>query len=119
MLLAAPTLRTASWPVVPPFGADPTGAPIDPNGNLTTKTEGSDNWVYERNARNELTRVTKNAVEQARFSYDPLGRRVEKAAGGVTTSYTYDHEDIVREVRGATTLRYTHALGVDEPLVVG
>ena len=35
---------------------------------------------------------TKNGVEQARFSYDPLGRRVEKVAGGVTTSYTYDGE---------------------------
>ena len=33
----------------------------------------------------------------------PLGRRVEKVAGGTTTSFTYDLEDIVRETAGATT----------------
>ena len=86
----------------------------DSNGNLTQKTEGSDTWGYEWNARNELTRVTKNSVEQARFSYDSLGRRVEKVAGGVTTTYTYAGLSILREVRGATTLKYLHG-GLDEP----
>jgi RHS repeat-associated protein len=92
--------------------------PIDSNGNLTQKTEGTDVWGYEWSANNELTRVTKNSVEQARFSYDPLGRRVEKVASGVTTTYTYDGDDIIREVRGATTLRFVHGLEVDEPLAV-
>jgi YD repeat-containing protein len=62
--------------------------------------------------------VTKNGIEQARFSYDPLGRRVEKVAGGLTTGYTCDREDILREVRGGATLRYVHGPGVDEPLAV-
>jgi len=53
----------------------------DPNGNLTTKTEGTDVWGYESNAEDQLTRVIKNGVEQARFAYDPNGRRVEKVAG--------------------------------------
>jgi len=97
--------------------ADPGLFAIDSNGNLTTKTEGSDSWGYEWNANNELTRVTKNSIEQARFSYDPLGRRVEKVAGGVTMTYTFDGEDIVREVRGASTLKYAHGLDTDEPLV--
>ena len=118
MLLAASTLRTTSWPGVPRFGADPSGAPIDSNGNLATKTEGTDNWGYEWNARNELTRVTKNSVEQARFSYDPTGRRVEKVAGGVTASYTYDGARILREVQGSTTLKYVLGEGVDELLAV-
>jgi RHS repeat-associated protein len=39
-------------------------------------------------------------------------------AGGVTTTYTYDREDILREVRAATTRVYVHGLGVDEPLAV-
>ena len=72
-------------------GADPLNFPIDSNGSLTTKTEGT--------TRNQLTRVTKNTVEQARFSYDPTGRRVEKVSGGITTTYKYDKEDILREVR--------------------
>jgi RHS repeat-associated protein len=96
--------------------ADPPKIPIDPNGNLTTKTEGTDTWTYTWNAENQLTRVEKNSIEQARFSYDPLGRRVEKIAGGVTTSYTYDEDDVLREVRGSTTLKYVHGPAIDEPL---
>jgi len=88
----------------------------DLNGNLTQKVEGADTWGYEWNAENQLTRVTKNAVEQARFEYDPLGRRVEKVAGGATTTWTYDDEDILREVAGATTVKYVHGPGIDEPL---
>jgi hypothetical protein len=36
----------------------------------------------------------------------------------VTTSYAYESEDIVREARGATTLKYIHGPGVDDPLAV-
>jgi RHS repeat-associated protein len=89
----------------------------DSNGNLSTKTEGSDVWGYEWNAENQLTRVTKNSVEQARFSYDPLERRVGKVAGVTTTSYTYDRDSLLREVRGGTTLKYIHhRYGLDNPL---
>jgi RHS repeat-associated protein len=97
-------------------GRHPHNFPIDPNGNLASKAEGTDNWGYEWNARNELTRVTKNGAEQARFAYDPLGRRVEKVAAGVTTTYTYEGEDILREVRGGITLKYVHGDRTDEPL---
>jgi RHS repeat-associated protein len=55
-------------------------------------------------------------VEVARFAYDPLGRRVEKVAGGVTTSYTCDAGRILREVRGSTTLKYVHGPAIDEAL---
>ena len=106
--------ESPSWACFP--GADPHKVPIDPNGNLTTKTEGADTWTYTWNAENQLTRVTKNTVEQARFSYDPFGRRVEKVASGVTTSYTYDGETILRELRGASVFRYVHGPEVDEPL---
>jgi len=41
----------------------------------------------EWNAENQLKRVTKEGVEVARFAYDPLGRRVEKVAGGVTYKF--------------------------------
>jgi RHS repeat-associated protein len=88
----------------------------DLNGNLTQKLDGADTWGYEWNAENQLTRVTRNAVEQARFKYDPLRRRVEKVAGGVTTAWTYDAEDILREANGSTTLKYVHGQRMDEPL---
>ena len=96
--------------------ADPHKIPIDPNGNLTSKDEGTDTWTYTWNAENQLTKVEKNGVEQARFGYDPLGRRVEKVAGGVTTSYTYDGDSILREVRGGTTPEVRARTGIDEPL---
>jgi YD repeat-containing protein len=64
----------------------------DLNGNLTQKVEGADTWGYEWNAQNQLTRVTKNSLEQTRFKYDPRGRRVEKVAGGLTITWTYDAE---------------------------
>jgi RHS repeat-associated protein len=88
----------------------------DANGNLIEKTEGSDVWTYEWNAENQLIRVTVNGNEVARFSYDPLGRRVEKVAGGVTTSYLFDGEDALRARRGAFPVLVIHGPGVDEPL---
>jgi len=88
----------------------------DANGNLSQKVEGADTWGYEWNPENQLTRVTKNSVEQARFKYDPLGRRGEKVAAGVTTTWTYDGEGIHRQVAGSSTLRYVQGFGIDEPL---
>jgi RHS repeat-associated protein len=93
------------------------GYTYDLNGNLETKTEGSDTWHYYWSAENQLVRVEKNSVELARFSYDPLGRRVRKIAGGVTVSYVYDGQDILRETRSdGTTYTYVHGPGIDEPL---
>jgi YD repeat-containing protein len=70
----------------------------------------------EWNAEGQLTRVLVNGNEVARFAHDPLGRRVEKAASGITTGYAYDGADILREVRGAITHKYVHGPGIDEPL---
>jgi RHS repeat-associated protein len=53
----------------------------------------------------------------ARFAYDPLGRRTEKVAGGLTTRYTYDGGNILRELRGSATLKYAHGPAIDEPLL--
>jgi RHS repeat-associated protein len=88
----------------------------DANGNLIQKVEGTDTWTYEWNAEHQLKRVLKNAVEQARFAYDPMRRRVEKVAGGVTTGYTYDRGNVLRHIAGGTTLRYVHGSAVDESL---
>jgi YD repeat-containing protein len=97
------------------YSADATYT-YDPNGNLASKTEGTDTWVYTWNAENEPTKVEKNGVEVARFAYDPKGRRVEKIAAGVTTAYAFDAEDTLREIRGTTSVKYVHGPGIDEPL---
>jgi RHS repeat-associated protein len=97
----------------------------DANGNLETKTEGVDVWVYEWNAMNQLIEVKKgttvgNATWVARFRYDPIGRRIEKATPVQVTTYTHDGADILREnvtISGSTvTSYYVHGPGIDEPL---
>lgn len=89
----------------------------DANGNVTTKTEGTTTWAYEWNARGQLTTVTKDGQDVARYRYDPLGRRVEKVAGGVTTRYVYAGTDVLRETQvGGGSILYAHGLGIDEPL---
>jgi RHS repeat-associated protein len=88
----------------------------DNNGNLTDKTDDGHTWAYEWTVENQLARVTYDGAEMARFAYDPLGRRVEKVAGGITTSWMYDGQDILRETRGGITTTYVHGPGIDEPL---
>ena len=96
---------------------------FDANGNLATKTDSSGTWTYVWNAENQLLRVclnadpcTPEATAVARFRYDPIGRRVEKVAGTVTTAFTCDGEDIVRRTAGGTTVFFIHGPGIDEPL---
>lgn len=55
-------------------------------------------------------------MEQARFAYDPMGRRVEKVTNGEATSYVNDQTTILRETRGASKWLYVHGVGLDEPL---
>ena len=88
----------------------------DPNGNMGTKVDATGSWTYEWNAENQLTRVLKNSAEVARYAYDPIGRRVEKVAGGVTTTSLYDGEDILRQTVGTNATTYIHGPGIDEPL---
>ncbi len=83
----------------------PSSYTYDANGNLAAKTDGADSWTYTWNALNQLTAVSKNSVNQAIYSYDPVGRRIERVAGPTTTAWTYDAEDILRQ--GATTSSVT------------
>jgi len=107
--------ESTSWPVLS-LAAEGAGAPIDANGNLTQKVEGVDTWIYEWTADNQLKRALRNSVEQARFTYDAMGRRVERIVGGTTTTWAYDDDDILRQSSGASTIKYIHGPGVDEPM---
>jgi RHS repeat-associated protein len=103
---------------------DVAGQPVtmvyDANGNLSQKVEASAAWSYEWTSQGQLDRVFKDGVEVARFAYDPLGRRVEKVAGGITVTWLYDGSDILRNAvanaAGTQTSLYVHGPGVDEPL---
>ena len=96
----------------------------DNNGNLTNKTAkaGGDFTSYEYDAENKLVRVV-TPGKTVNYDYDGLGRRVEKEIIEVTTTvtrYIYDNEDILLELDGSNNIvaRYTHGLGIDEPLII-
>jgi YD repeat-containing protein len=95
----------------------------DNNGNQTRKTAkvGGAVTQYEYDAENKLVRVV-SPSNTANYKYDGLGRRVEKEviAGSTTvTKYVYDRDDILLELDGANsiTTRYTHGIGLDQPLI--
>ncbi len=87
----------------------------DADGNLT----GDGTRALEYDAENRLTRVLNGGSEVARFVYDGQGRRVQKIAGGVTTTFVYDMDDVVEE-RSSTgaVLKYVHAAGSDQHLAM-
>jgi RHS repeat-associated protein len=98
----------------------------DDNGNLTSKTHATTSQVtsYSYDAENQLISV-QSPVASAQYKYDGLGRRIEKAINSSPfTRYIYDNEDILLEFdappAGSTTLtaRYTHGVGIDEPLMM-
>jgi RHS repeat-associated protein len=87
----------------------------DADGNLT----GDGTRTFEYDAANRLTRVLNAGSEIARFTYDGLGRRVQKVAGAVTTTYVYDVERVAEErISTGSTLRYVHGPGIDQHWVM-
>ena len=81
----------------------------DANGNLTNDGVNTYQW----DARNRLVGISGGAT--ANFAYDPLGRRVAKTIGGVTTSFLHDGNDVTAEMgSGAIGTAYLRSLNIDE-----
>jgi RHS repeat-associated protein len=71
----------------------------------------------EWDANNRLTAVKQGASTLASFTYDGIGRRATKAAGGITTTFVYDGRQFLEERPSTgTTKRYVYGPGVDRPL---
>ena len=84
---------------------------------LVTRGTGDGTKTYEWDAAYRLLRVAQGATELVRFTYDGLGRRSQKIAGGVTRTYVYDRSDIIEErLSTGTTLSHVYGLGVDQAL---
>jgi RHS repeat-associated protein len=99
----------------------------DKNGNTIQKVSRTDNSGvrYYWSAENQLTQIEEYSdissnmlVSVSKYIYDGLGRRVVKDLDGLVTKYIYDQYDILLEtdVSGTVKARYTHGLGVDEPI---
>ena len=90
----------------------------DDNGNILTKTDATGSTIYEYDSENRLIRITDPEQRVTTYTYDGLGRRIEKDVDGRITRYVYDLEDILFEYDGNNTLtaRYTHGPGIDDPI---
>jgi RHS repeat-associated protein len=66
----------------------------DANGNLTG--DGLNTYVWD--ARNQLASIFGGTM--AGFQYDPLGRRISKTVGGITTDFLYDEANVAQELFG-------------------
>jgi YD repeat-containing protein len=84
-----------------------TAMTYDANGN--TLNDGTNSYVWD--ARNRLVSADNNA---ASFSYDPLGRRVNKSFLSSSTSYLYDGANAVQELNGTTPTANLLTGGIDE-----
>jgi RHS repeat-associated protein len=62
-------------------------------------------WRYEWNRWRELAAVVLPDGERVEFSYDALGRRVEKRSGGAATRYRWHGDDLIgEEAEGGETV---------------
>ena len=88
----------------------------DDAGNMT---ECNLDYTYEYDYENRLTSIEdyqQNLV--AEYTYDALGRRIEKIAGGITTRYYYDGWRILSEVKGDTRRDFVYGNYLDEVLMM-
>jgi len=79
----------------------------DDNGNMITRTVGSDTYELTYDAENRLTEVERNGSLVATFVYDGNGNRVKAIVNGPTTVYIGDYY----EQTESTTERYHYAAG--------
>ena len=107
-------------------------AVYDPNGNLTSRCEGtgvtrtgtactgSTVTSLAYNALDQLTQAAKTGQDTQTYRYDDQGRRVAKLVGGtVNKQYLYNGEDIYGVYTNWTTpaALYTHGPNTDDPLI--
>jgi RHS repeat-associated protein len=78
------------------------------DGFLHTKTRGSDTTTYTYGALGELTAVDLPGGQVIEYVYDPLGRRIARQVGGVTTDkYLWqDMTHLLAVYNGDDTLKF-------------
>jgi len=82
-----------------------TTSSYDLNGNLTDFGSQTFSW----NDRNQLSATSAGS---ASFTYDGLGRRLSRTAGGTTTKFLYDRANVVQEQNSSNTATANLLAGV-------
>jgi RHS repeat-associated protein len=90
----------------------------DADGNMTEKVSKStgDTTHFVWDIENRLLEVRKPGTI-ARYSYDALGRRMNKEVNGVAKQFRYDGQNLILEMNANDSIlaNYTFGLGVDDP----
>ncbi|HRV75713.1 MAG TPA: hypothetical protein P5106_09095, partial [Caldisericia bacterium] len=69
-----------------------TGMAYDSTYNMTSKSVGTDNYVYNYNADDQLTMIYENGQPTTEFEYDSAGRLTSRHPPSVMTyNYRYDY----------------------------
>jgi RHS repeat-associated protein len=93
----------------------------DGNGNLTSRTAGSDVVDYTYDAQNRMVGAVRTGELQYAHSYgyDHSGRRIRKTKSGVATHYLYHGHDIYAEYSTwtAPAARTSYGPGIDQALL--
>lgn len=89
----------------------------DERGNLVERSDGT-RYRYDGDGR--LVRIDFADGGYAAYTYDAMGRRVQKDVDGRITRYVYDGLNLLAEYdgRGRLRARYVHGPGVDNWLAV-
>ena len=91
----------------------------DLNGNLISKTDGTNTYLYTWDADNRLRRVQGPGGLDVAYTYDSSGRMLTRTSGAQVTKYEWDGWDCVRETTGSSVTLYhipdgtLHSFAVD------
>ena len=97
--------------------ANGTSFGYDANGNQTSRTDASGSWTFAWDFEDRLKNASLAGGVSVNYSYDALGRRIERSAG-TTARFVFDGPDIVRDLdnTNATVADYLNGPGVDNKL---
>ena len=85
---------------------------VDANGNTTAISAAGSVYGFGYNNRNRLTVAQLGGSTLANYTYDALGRRIQKIANGQTESYVYDEAGQLLAESGATNRDYIWMDGI-------
>ncbi|MFN0110523.1 MAG: RHS repeat domain-containing protein [Blastocatellia bacterium] len=100
---------------IPQFGTASYG--FNQEGQTTAKTDVSGTTNYQWDARGRLTRATLSSGQVVDYGYDVLGRRTNRAANGLITTFQHDATNVVVDrVSDGSYYDYLSGNGVDDKL---
>jgi RHS repeat-associated protein len=100
---------------VPQFGT--ASYSFNQEGQTTAKTDVSGTTGYQWDARGRLTQASLPSGQAVNYGYDALGRRINRVANGLTTTFQYDAADVVVDrVSDGSAYDYINGLDIDDKL---